>query len=76
MGRSISRNVLDNLRILSSTKGGPLARKAGGADAPLNSAEEKWLEDTVKTIIRRAAEYAAGQSELQKITMADLPELP
>jgi hypothetical protein len=73
---SISGKVLKSLRILSSRKGGPLARKADAIGAPLSPSEEKWLEEAVKTIIRRAAETAAEKSGLQKITMAGLPKLP
>jgi hypothetical protein len=66
----ISRPVLRKLGQLTSTAGG---RKASGA-RPLTGAERAWVEATVKALIRRAGEAAAGASP-SLLTMADLPSL-
>jgi hypothetical protein len=71
----IGGKVITTLGRLSSEKGGTASRKADGRAAPLHPMENDWLEAAIKAIIRRVAEYDAGRSELQKITMADLPKL-
>jgi hypothetical protein len=66
----ISRNVMEKLQALSSYAGG---RKADGS-RPFTSKEQEWLEATVKAIIRRVGEVAAGASP-SPLTMSDLPAL-
>ena len=41
---------------LSSTKGGNQARKASGKDKELTAQDCRVLEETIKAVIRRAAE--------------------
>ena len=50
--------VLDAVGRLCFHKGGAEARKAQGTDQDLNAQERQFLEQTVKAIIRRAAEVA------------------
>ena len=70
----IREDVLRTLSRLSSTKGGAGARKADGIHQELTREEKRFLEDVVKTIIRRAAELAANPSKTVKpITLSDLP---
>lgn len=73
---AVAKPVLDNAGKLAASKGGNEARKAKGAQAEFTAAERQWLEETMKCLIRRAAEVAGGPSApLPQITMADLPSL-
>ena len=70
---SIHEDVLNEIGH-SSAKGGPIGRKGGTVS--LTEREERWLKDSVKKIIYRAAQVAADDSQrLPRITMADLPNL-
>ena len=70
----ISKNVLDKIAVLSSNKGGQDARKAEGIGTEFTNQERAFLEQAIKKIIRRAAEKAySPDSNLEKITMSDLP---
>ena len=70
---SIHEDVLNEIGHLSA-KGGPIGRKGGTVS--LTEREERWLKESVKKIIYRAAQVAADDSQrLPQITMADLPKL-
>jgi hypothetical protein len=72
----ISKPVLSELGKLAANKGGTEARKAKGAAADFTPAEKRWLEETMKRLIRRAAEVAHDPSATRpQITMVDLPSL-
>jgi hypothetical protein len=74
---AVAKPVLDNAGKLAANKGGNEARKAKGAQAEFTAAERHWLEETMKRLILRAGEVAAGNApaSLPQITMADLPPL-
>ena len=72
----IALSVIDKLGTLTDEKGGREARKAKGAKNEFTNAELTWLQEVMKTIIRRAAEVAYDSHASRKqITMADLPSL-
>ena len=72
----ISKNVLKEIKKLSSNKGGEDSRKAEGFDAEFTSQEKRFLNLAIPKIIFRAAQVAADDSQRQpQITMADLPSL-
>ena len=72
----ISRNVLKEIKKLSSNKGGEDSRKAEGFDEEFTKQEKRFLNRALKEIIIRAAQVAADDSQrLPQITMADLPSL-
>ena len=73
----VSRTVLDLLGRLSTEKGGiGEARKAVGLDLDYSESERLWLEKTLKQLILRVAEIAAGRkSSPIQITMDDLPSI-
>ena len=72
----IDKTVLDQLGKLSSTKGGVGARKEEGIHLEFTPEERCFLEETVKAIIRRAAEVAHDPNScLQHITMSNLPTI-
>ena len=74
---SVDMPILGKLGDLAANKGGAEARKADGAGAEFTPAEQQWLEETIKHLIRRAAEVAGGPSApLRQMTMACLPPLP
>ena len=66
--------VLQKIGDLSATKGGPqAARKASGVETVLTKQESRFLEQAVKAIIRRRAEYASGaDNQRPRITLRDL----
>ena len=69
----IHKKVLCKIGNLSE-KGGPIGRKGGTVS--LTEREKRWLGESVKKIIYRAAQVAADDSQhLPQITMADLPRL-
>ncbi len=73
---AISRRVLEQVRRLSSEKGGYEARKGIGLDKDFTKDERSFLVAAVQALIRRTAERAANPTEpLPKITMAGLPQL-
>ena len=70
---SIHEDVLNEIGHLSA-KGGPIGRKVGTVS--LTEREKRWLKESVKKIIYRAAQVAADDSQrLPQITMTDLPSL-
>ena len=70
----VERDILDIIGFLSSKKGGPQARKAGGTTHDLTDQERHFLEEATKAMIYRAAEKAHNpDSDLPKITLSDLP---
>jgi hypothetical protein len=73
---NISRRVLSKLSELSSTKGDETtARKAlKGGFVKLRDEEKYWIDQTMRVVIKRMGELAAG-SVTTKITMNDLPDL-
>ena len=72
----ISKPVLDQVGNLSSTRGGAGARKGEGVHRDLTPQERQFLEEAVKTIIRRAAEVASdSDARLAQITVGDLPQI-
>jgi hypothetical protein len=73
---AVARSVLNKAGELAGKKGGNEARKAQGTAAEFTAAEQQWLEEAMKRLIRRAAEVAGDPSaSLPQITMADLPPL-
>jgi len=73
----IDAKVLDTVGRLSSTKGDAnTARKVkrGGAFQDLTGAENHWLEQAIRRLIRRLGEAASGLA-IQELRMADLPDL-
>jgi uncharacterized protein YheU (UPF0270 family) len=75
----IHEEVLNKLGELCSTKGTKEEiRKAPktGQFIPLSSTERAWIETVIKSLIRRAGEWAYDPTaDLKKIRMADLPTL-
>ncbi|MBO9873532.1 MULTISPECIES: hypothetical protein [Xanthomonas] len=74
----IDKAVLHKLSELSTKAGGAdTVRKFQGVLPPARmlDAERTWLEAMVSRLVRRLGEYTAG-AELERLTMADLPELP
>ena len=72
----IDRSVLDRLGELSSSKGGTGARKAEGVHQELTPEEHRFVEEVIKTIIRRAAELAHDPNTcLKQITLSHLPTI-
>ena len=72
----ISKSVLEEVKALSSYKGGEDSRKADGFDVEFTREEKRFLKRALKAIIIRAAQVAADDSQCQpQITMADLPRL-
>lgn len=72
-GYGISRSVLEEVKKLSSYKGGEDARKVDGFDVEYTSEEERFLDRALKEIIIRAAQVAADDCQhLPLITKADL----
>ena len=72
----IDNAVLDQLGHLSSKKGGTGARKAEGVNHELSLEDKRFLEQAVKTIIRRVAEVAHDpKARVQPITMRDFPAI-
>jgi len=69
-----SNGVRKTLRILSSRKGDPLTARKADANTPLTPQEEEWLRATVRELIRRAGQFAAG-IQLKPLNMNDLPPL-
>ena len=68
--------VLSKIGDLTANKGGAFARKARGLHAELSAAEQSWLEQAIRVLIRRAGEIAADPTATRpQITMADLPPL-
>jgi hypothetical protein len=73
----IHSRVLDKLGELVSTRGGPAtARKApsGGLFQELTGAEQAWLEQAVRKLVKRLGEHASGAT-LSRLTLGDLPKL-
>lgn len=69
--------VLKTIGRLSSTKGdGNSMRKfrQGGQVQPLTGNESAWLEATIRRVVRRMGEHAAGV-QLTQLTMNELPQL-
>jgi hypothetical protein len=74
---AVSETILRTMGKLAANKGGSEARKAQGAKIDFTGAERQWLEETMKRLIRRAAEVAGSPSaSLPQITMGDLTPLP
>jgi hypothetical protein len=74
---NVSRNVLERIRVLSSSRGDRLsARKIarGSSLEPLTPSEIHWLEAVLKAVIQRVGELAAApDSQLVELTMASFP---
>jgi hypothetical protein len=75
----IDIEILSKLGNFTTNKGTQFdARKYNNDFAPLSQAEENWMHEAVKILIRRKAEYdyePATANSLEQITMADLPQL-
>ncbi|MBW4421208.1 MAG: hypothetical protein KME13_18565 [Myxacorys californica WJT36-NPBG1] len=75
----IDWEVLDKLGDFTTTKGSQFdARKHNNDFVALSEAEENWMREAVKILIRRKAEYDYDPEEahsLKLITMAGLPKL-
>lgn len=73
---NVSKNVLKHLGILSSDVADPkIGRKAVGTERSYTAAEFDWLEKVVVRLIQRVGEVNAGGRGLQKITLADFPQI-
>ena len=72
----IEKAVLDKIGELTATSGGAAsARKAEGVGTDLSPQESRFLEEAVKTLIRRAAEVAQNPGgAFATITLGDLPD--
>ena len=69
----IAKDVLDKVGNLSSEKGGEEARKADGRSDEFTREETLFLEGSLKSFVRKAAEKAACPTGiLPEITMNDL----
>ena len=72
----ISRNVLGTIRRLSSSKGGPIARKADGLRDELTPEEVRFLECAIPKVIRRAAQVAHDPATAcDPVRTSDLPRI-
>ena len=72
----IEYKALDEIGRLCSQKGGAEARKAQGVEQQLNEHERQFLEETVKAIIRRAAEVAGDPNgSRDRIVLSDSSDL-
>ena len=72
----VSKPVLVTIRRLSSERGGALARRPEGIGKELTSSEVRFLEDALRTLIRRAAEVAHDPDvDRHPICMSDLPSI-
>jgi hypothetical protein len=74
---NISGRLLSTLGRLATEAGDKsTARKAAATYRPLTGPERGWLEAAVKKLITRVGEFAANPAApLQKLTMADLPQI-
>ena len=73
---AIDQSILEQIGLLTSTKGGARARKAQGAHCDLSQDETCFLDAAVKAIIRRAAEIAHDPAVPRRtITLQDLPRV-
>jgi hypothetical protein len=73
---SVSETVLRKLSNLTSNKGGRDEGRKGPYSEPYTAFERQWVEQATKSLIRRAAEYAADTgAQLAELSMADLPPL-
>jgi hypothetical protein len=69
--------VLSKIGELTAQKGGKDARKIDGAHTDYTPAERTWLQEALKTFVRRGAEVAHDPGGARKmITMSDLPKIP
>ena len=72
----VDKRVLDKIANLTTNKGGPEARKAGGLGQDFSSRERCFLNQAVRALIRRVAEREHHPNGcLAKISMADFPSL-
>tara|TARA_R110002095_G_scaffold199834_4_gene179846 strand:- start:3817 stop:4614 length:798 start_codon:yes stop_codon:yes gene_type:complete len=75
----IANAVLRELSNITSRYGdGQSARKytRDSTNAPLTANEEKWVEETIKMLIKRIAQFPLGAPEtIALITMGDLPSI-
>jgi len=72
----ISRSVLEEIKKLSSYKGGEDSRKAERFGDDFTREEKRFLKAALKAIIIRVARVAANDSQRHpQITKADLPQL-
>jgi hypothetical protein len=78
---NIDKKVLSDLGALTVDRGTPLEARKRGTGAtlvPLTDAEQCWVRQAVKRIIRRKGEYdydPVNGTSLPQITMADLPKI-
>jgi hypothetical protein len=71
----IHKDVLRKIGDLSTNRGDLLnARKANATQQPLSGAESAWLEEAMKTLVRRLGDTRNPVS-LPEIPMKDLPKL-
>ena len=71
----INKAILDRIGLLTSKKGGARARKAQGVRRELSQDETRFLDEAIKAIVRRAAEFANDPNVARRIiTMQDLPQ--
>jgi hypothetical protein len=70
-----SNGVRETLRSLASWKGNALTARKADFKAPLLPGEEEWIRVTVREVIRRAGQFAAGLA-VTPLNLDDLPRLP
>ena len=71
---NIEREIVRKIAELSANRGGTEARKADGVETDFNSQECHFLEQAVKTVIRRMAEKAhSSGKQLPMISLSDMP---
>ena len=73
---NIDVQVLGKMGHLSANRGGAEARKADGVATDFSSQERHFLEQAVRAVIRRMAEYAhSSGNQLPMISVSDLQSL-
>jgi hypothetical protein len=70
----IHKDVLNKIGELSSNRGDPLNARKANATRPLSGAESAWLEEAMKTLVRRLGDTRSS-AYLPVISMKDLPKL-
>lgn len=73
---NISNNLIDRVRHIANTEGGPQARHAIGLERPLTQCKVRLLEKAIVAMIVRAAKVAADPNQnLEEINLGNLMEI-
>ena len=70
----IHRDVLSKIGKLSTQRGDLQSARKASATQPLSGAESAWLEEAMKTLVRRLGDTRSPAS-LRVVSMTDLPKL-